>query len=82
VGEEQDTLNWMEERLDKVLVRADWCGLLPNARVTNMLTRTFDHSAFFLGVKGDERATSGVRRIFRFEMTWVYDEGCIILPPK
>ncbi|XP_031131889.1 uncharacterized protein LOC116033276 [Ipomoea triloba] len=70
------TLDWMEEILDKVLATTDWCGLLPDACVSNMLTRSSDHSALFLGVKGGGQAAGGLRRSFRFKMAWVYDESC------
>ncbi|XP_031120574.1 uncharacterized protein LOC116023707 [Ipomoea triloba] len=70
------TEEWMEERLDKVLARADWCNSLPEASVTNILTRNSDHSALFLGVKGSARIVGGTARRFRFEMAWAYYEGC------
>ncbi|XP_031104893.1 uncharacterized protein LOC116009862 [Ipomoea triloba] len=67
---------WMEEGLDKVLARADWCSSLPEASVSNILTRTSDHSALFLGVKGCERFGGSSGKRFKFEMAWVHDEGC------
>ncbi|XP_031120872.1 uncharacterized protein LOC116024110 [Ipomoea triloba] len=70
------TLDWMEERLDKVLARADWCEALPDATVTNLLTRSSDHSALFLGVKEDRQGWGGSRKNFKFEMAWIHDEGC------
>ncbi|XP_031097211.1 uncharacterized protein LOC116001448 [Ipomoea triloba] len=69
------TQEWMEERLDKVLARSDWSSALPGARVTNLFTRTSDHSALFLGVREYEQVL-GVHRSFRFEMALVRDEGC------
>ncbi|XP_031124166.1 uncharacterized protein LOC116026880 [Ipomoea triloba] len=70
------TLEWMEERLDKVLAGADWCNLLPEANVTNLLSRNSDHTTLFLGVKQEVRVSRRFRRSFKFEMAWVYDEGC------
>ncbi|XP_031116377.1 uncharacterized protein LOC116020030 [Ipomoea triloba] len=70
------TANWMEERLDKVLAGADWCDCLPHARVTNLLTRSSDHSALFLNVQADQVRHRSFRRSFKFEMAWLQDEGC------
>ncbi|XP_031120221.1 uncharacterized protein LOC116023364 [Ipomoea triloba] len=70
------TVDWMEERLDKVLAGADWCSTLPEATVSNIITRNSDHSALFLGVKDRARVQHGLQRSFKFEMAWIYDEGC------
>ncbi|XP_031127477.1 uncharacterized protein LOC116029567 [Ipomoea triloba] len=70
------TTEWMEERLDKVLAGADWTSSLPGASVTNILTRTSDHSALYLGVRDEVRGHRSLQRTFKFEMAWVYDEGC------
>ncbi|XP_031112163.1 uncharacterized protein LOC116016139 [Ipomoea triloba] len=71
------TTDWMEERLDKVLARADWCNSIPAASVTNILTRSSDHSALFLGVKAENRRHGNARRSFKFEMAWLFDEGLL-----
>ncbi|XP_019189512.1 PREDICTED: uncharacterized protein LOC109183939 [Ipomoea nil] len=42
------TERWLEERLDKVLVTAQWTDLHGEAWVENILTRKSDHSALFL----------------------------------
>ncbi|XP_031101983.1 uncharacterized protein LOC116005888 [Ipomoea triloba] len=70
------TPEWMEERLDKVLARADWSAILPNACVTNILTHSSDHSALYLGVMDVQRRHVRGSRPFRFEMAWLLDEGC------
>ncbi|XP_031099874.1 uncharacterized protein LOC116004082 [Ipomoea triloba] len=70
------TTDWLEERLDKVLAREDWCDALPCATVTNILTRTSDHSALYLGIKDVRPRHHRARRRFRFEMAWLHDEGC------
>ncbi|XP_031131888.1 uncharacterized protein LOC116033272 [Ipomoea triloba] len=75
-GRGKGTQEWMEERLDKVLARADWCDSLPAASVSNILTRNSDHSALFLGVKERGVSTFDTHRQFRFEMAWIHDEGC------
>ncbi|XP_031107282.1 uncharacterized protein LOC116011973 [Ipomoea triloba] len=70
------TENWMEERLDKVLAVPDWCDVLPYATVTNILTRTSDHSALYLGVRKVRVRPSGSCGSFKFEMAWLHEEGC------
>ncbi|XP_031105286.1 uncharacterized protein LOC116010151 [Ipomoea triloba] len=70
------TLDWMEEKLDKVLAGAEWCHILPEAAVSNITTRNSDHSAIFLGVREHMQAQRHSRRHFKFEMAWVYGEGC------
>lgn len=62
--------------MDKVLARADWCSAIPGACVTNILTRTFDHLALFLGAREGRKRHGGARRSFKFEMAWLFDEGC------
>ncbi|XP_019199913.1 PREDICTED: uncharacterized protein LOC109193526 [Ipomoea nil] len=70
------TANWIEERLDKVLVTNEWRNIIPHVKVMNLRTRKSDHSAIFFTVQ-EEVGRDGVRRRgFRFEMTWLYDEGC------
>ncbi|XP_019191719.1 PREDICTED: uncharacterized protein LOC109186245 [Ipomoea nil] len=70
------TANWIEERLDKVLVTNEWRNIIPHVKVMNLRTRKSDHSAIFFTVQ-EEVGRDGVRRRgFRFEMAWLYDEGC------
>ncbi|XP_019184779.1 PREDICTED: uncharacterized protein LOC109179736 [Ipomoea nil] len=66
----------IEERLDKVLASNAWREIVPGARVSNNLMRKSDHSALFLSIHETVPNTRGGRRGFRFEMAWVYDEGC------
>ncbi|XP_031111936.1 uncharacterized protein LOC116015911 [Ipomoea triloba] len=66
----------MEEKLDKVLANPDWCDTFPYAAVTNILTRTSDHSTLYLRVRDGRARPRGPRRRFRFEMAWLYDDGC------
>ncbi|XP_019158838.1 PREDICTED: uncharacterized protein LOC109155671 [Ipomoea nil] len=66
----------IEERLDKVLASNDWRDIVPGARVINNLMRKSDHSALFLSVYGTLQNGGGGRRGFRFEMAWLYDDGC------
>ncbi|XP_019184584.1 PREDICTED: uncharacterized protein LOC109179530 [Ipomoea nil] len=70
------TANWIEERLDKVLVTNEWRNVVPYAKVTNLRTRKSDHSAIFCGIHEGVEAYGGRRRGFRFEMAWLYDDGC------
>ncbi|XP_019151047.1 PREDICTED: uncharacterized protein LOC109147845 [Ipomoea nil] len=70
------TVNWIEERLDKVLVTDGWRNVVPHAKVTNLRTRKSDHSAIFCGINEEVRVNGARRRGFRFEMAWLYDEGC------
>ncbi|XP_031101849.1 uncharacterized protein LOC116005749 [Ipomoea triloba] len=44
------TVEWMEERLDKVLATTARSNSIPDACFTNLLTRSSDHSALFLGL--------------------------------
>ncbi|XP_019166914.1 PREDICTED: uncharacterized protein LOC109162685 [Ipomoea nil] len=66
----------MEERLDKVLATNTWRDSVPGARVTNILTRRSDHSFLFLGIHDPVGRGRTRRKQFRFEMAWVYNEGC------
>ncbi|XP_019158575.1 PREDICTED: uncharacterized protein LOC109155346 [Ipomoea nil] len=70
------TDRWMEERLDKVLATNTWRDSVPGARVTNILTRKSDHSFLFLGIHDPVGRGRPRQKQFRFEMAWVYDEGC------
>lgn len=67
---------WVEERLDRVVACKYWCTLLEAAKVINILTRTSDHSAIFLGVNETRVSGGSTRRGFRFEMAWLLDAGC------
>jgi len=75
-GRGKGTPEWMEERLDKVLARAEWSAILPNACVSNILTRSSDHSALYLGVLDDQLRRFRGSKPFKFEMAWLLDEGC------
>ncbi|XP_019157949.1 PREDICTED: uncharacterized protein LOC109154672 [Ipomoea nil] len=66
----------IEERLDKVLASNGWREIVHGARVINNLMRKSDHSALFLSVHGTFQNGGGGRRGFRFEMAWIYDDGC------
>ncbi|XP_019186508.1 PREDICTED: uncharacterized protein LOC109181212 [Ipomoea nil] len=70
------TANWMEERLNKVLVTDEWRGMVMGAKVMNLRTRKSDHSALFLGIQDSAGGVGPRRKGFRFEMTWLHDEGC------
>ncbi|XP_019195085.1 PREDICTED: uncharacterized protein LOC109188890 [Ipomoea nil] len=70
------TEDWLEERLDRVVAMADWRGMIEEARVTNILMCTSDHSALFLGLADLRRRGGGGRNGFRFEMAWLLDTGC------
>ncbi|XP_019181782.1 PREDICTED: uncharacterized protein LOC109176840 [Ipomoea nil] len=72
----EGTVDWIEERLDKVLVTQEWRDVVRDASVLNILTRQSDHSALFLGILNLRERRNGMRRRFRFEMAWLYDEGC------
>ncbi|XP_019155974.1 PREDICTED: uncharacterized protein LOC109152787 [Ipomoea nil] len=72
----EGTVDWIEERLDKVLVTQEWRDVVREATVSNILTRHSDHSALFLGILNLRERTGGGRRGFRFEMAWLHDEGC------
>ncbi|XP_019150699.1 PREDICTED: uncharacterized protein LOC109147555 [Ipomoea nil] len=65
------TPNWIEERLDKALITNDWGLMNENAWLENIRTRASDHSILFLSIN----AICMPRR-FRFEMAWLFDEGC------
>ncbi|XP_031094366.1 uncharacterized protein LOC115998845 [Ipomoea triloba] len=70
------TGDWLEERLDKVMVNDHWRGMREGAFVENILTRTSDHSALFLCIDGSPSAVGTGRVGFRFKMAWLLDEGC------
>ncbi|XP_019188318.1 PREDICTED: uncharacterized protein LOC109182624 [Ipomoea nil] len=72
----EGTENWLEERLDKVLVTESWRRLNVRASVLNMMTRKSDHSALYLGIRDDIRGMGRGAKCFRFEMSWLHDEGC------
>ncbi|XP_019157741.1 PREDICTED: uncharacterized protein LOC109154396 [Ipomoea nil] len=72
----EGTVDWIEERLDKVLVTQEWREVVRDASVLNILTRRSDHSALFLGILNPRERRNGMRRRFRFEMAWLHDEGC------
>ncbi|XP_019178894.1 PREDICTED: uncharacterized protein LOC109174056 [Ipomoea nil] len=72
----EGTENWSEERLDKVLVTETWRNLNAQASVLNLMTRRSDHSALFLGIRDDIRGGGRRAKSFRFEMSWLHDEGC------
>ncbi|XP_019188355.1 PREDICTED: uncharacterized protein LOC109182660 [Ipomoea nil] len=72
----EGTVDWIEERLDKVLVTQEWREVVRDASVLNILTRRSDHSALFLGILNLRERAGGGRRGFRFEMAWLHDEGC------
>ncbi|XP_019198916.1 PREDICTED: uncharacterized protein LOC109192676 [Ipomoea nil] len=70
------TVDLLEERRDKVLVTNEWRNIVVGARVTNLATRKSDHSALFLGIHESLGRGGAGRRGFRFEIGWLYDEGC------
>ncbi|XP_019171157.1 PREDICTED: uncharacterized protein LOC109166713 [Ipomoea nil] len=70
------TLACIEEKLDKVLAFNVWREIVPGARVTNTLMRKSDHSTLFLSIHEMFQNGGGGKRGFRFEMAWVYHEGC------
>ncbi|VFR00567.1 unnamed protein product [Cuscuta campestris] len=70
------TETWVEERLDRVVATGNWVDLQGAFRVSNILTRTSDHSALFLDVYESERRVGRGGRRFRFEMAWLLDKGC------
>ncbi|XP_019198269.1 PREDICTED: uncharacterized protein LOC109192130 [Ipomoea nil] len=70
------TADWIEERLDKVLVSDEWREIVAGARVSNLLTRRSDHSAIFLSTHDSVGRGGASKRGFRFENAWLYDEGC------
>ncbi|XP_019155096.1 PREDICTED: uncharacterized protein LOC109151960 [Ipomoea nil] len=72
----EGTKDWLEERLDKVLVTEAWRSLNAQASVLNLLTRRSDHSALFLGIRDDIRGRGRRTNSFRFEISWLHDEGC------
>ncbi|XP_019173194.1 PREDICTED: uncharacterized protein LOC109168597 [Ipomoea nil] len=72
----QGTMNWIEERLDKVFTTESWRNIVLGARVTNLTTRVSDHSALFLGIHDSLGRAGTSKRGFRFEMAWLHDEGC------
>ncbi|XP_019157243.1 PREDICTED: uncharacterized protein LOC109153826 [Ipomoea nil] len=67
-------VDWIEERLDRVVANGEWRGLHEGARVYCLETDMFDHAALFL----DVYETREVRRHkgFRFENAWLLDEEC------
>ncbi|XP_019189526.1 PREDICTED: uncharacterized protein LOC109183953 [Ipomoea nil] len=70
------TVKWLEERLDKVLVTEEWRNMVARARVSNLRTRKSEHSALFLGIHESLGRNGPGKRGFRFELAWLYDEGC------
>ncbi|XP_019163494.1 PREDICTED: uncharacterized protein LOC109159838 [Ipomoea nil] len=68
------TVDWVEERSDRVVTCADWRELFDRARVFNLQTDLSDHSALFLDIYGV--APSIRPRGFKFENAWLLDDGC------
>ncbi|VFQ93141.1 unnamed protein product [Cuscuta campestris] len=65
--------NWVEERLDRVVVSGAWRDLFTQACVFNNFMRTSDHAALHLCL---DRAIRVHRaRRFRFENAWMRDTG-------
>ncbi|XP_019168364.1 PREDICTED: uncharacterized protein LOC109164064 [Ipomoea nil] len=73
---DEGTADWLEERLDKVLVNEAWRSLNAQASVLNLLTCRSDHSALFLGIRDCIRGGRRRTKTFRFEISWLHDEGC------
>ncbi|XP_019166906.1 PREDICTED: uncharacterized protein LOC109162678 [Ipomoea nil] len=68
------TVDWVEERLDRVVACMDWLGLYDRARVYNIRTDSSDHSALFMDIYGLVHVARPCS--FRFENAWLLDEGC------
>lgn len=67
------TTNFIEERLDRVLITSGWFNLFRNAEVLNLEVETSDHSALLLRYGN---FSSQSRKRFRFENYWVSESDC------
>lgn len=68
------TPNWVEVRLDRALVYAEWFLLFPNARLCNLGPSSSDHSPLFLDLATQFRFQH--KRRFRFENAWGREPFC------
>ncbi|CAN6557042.1 unnamed protein product [Malus baccata var. baccata] len=64
---------WVEERLDRVLVNDFWQDLWPNSSVTHGTVLASDHCPLL--IKSDLDGPKG-RKLFRFETFWAKEEEC------
>ncbi|CAN6559258.1 unnamed protein product [Malus baccata var. baccata] len=64
---------WVEERLDRVLVNDFWQDLWPNSSVTHGTVLASDHCPLL--IKSDLDGPKG-RKLFRFEAFWAKEEEC------
>ncbi|XP_019175772.1 PREDICTED: uncharacterized protein LOC109171097 [Ipomoea nil] len=69
------TRDWVEERLDRVVVEEGWCETYAQARIFNVSTDNSDHSGLFLDIHSSLAAPRG-RPPFHFENSWLLDRGC------
>ncbi|XP_019166693.1 PREDICTED: uncharacterized protein LOC109162446 [Ipomoea nil] len=69
------TMDWVEERLDRVVAKEGLCDAHIQAHVYNISTTTSDHSALFLDIHSRLDAPRG-RPPFRFVNVWLLDRGC------
>ncbi|CAN6679920.1 unnamed protein product [Malus baccata var. baccata] len=65
---------WVEERLDRVLVNELWQDLSPKSTVTHGIALASDHCPII--VQSDLDGPKG-RRLFRFEAFWAKEEKCL-----
>uniref|UniRef100_A0A803PKP8 Reverse transcriptase domain-containing protein n=1 Tax=Cannabis sativa TaxID=3483 RepID=A0A803PKP8_CANSA len=70
----RSTPNWIEARLDRVLVSEEWLRIFHFARLFNYDVSPSDHTPLILDTNFRNR-TQGNRR-FRFENWWLSDPGC------
>ncbi|XP_019155241.1 PREDICTED: uncharacterized protein LOC109152119 [Ipomoea nil] len=68
------TVDWVEERLDRVVTDVEWLAGNDKARLYNIQTLNSNHSALFLDIYSTHGAVQ--LRSFRFENAWLLDDGC------
>lgn len=70
-----DSVNAVEERLDRGMVTEAWLNLFPNARLKNLIAPISDHSPIILCL--EEAVQYNCRRRFRFENGWLREPSLV-----
>ncbi|XP_060963958.1 uncharacterized protein LOC115723947 [Cannabis sativa] len=65
----RNSIEWIEERLDKALVTNSWLSTFPQSSLLNLEFSTSDHCPLLLTFKGNTPLVSF--RSFRFENAWL-----------
>lgn len=70
----RDTLDWVEEKLDRILVSDSWVDLFGEARASSIIASSSDHLPIVLWPYPSIRFKG--RRRFEFENSWIKEGEC------